>query len=68
MMNYFKAGKIMKCYNCDNEAILLVKFRDDVDGTIYQYEHCEVHYDLEDHSQEAYDIWLEYTGHKEEEE
>ena len=46
-----------RCYYCNKKAISLVKYSDDVDGITYEYPHCEEHYDIEDHTQEAIDLW-----------
>ena len=46
-----------KCYYCNNRAIHIKSYTDSVDGISYEYEHCQEHADIDDHSQEALDLW-----------
>ena len=52
----------MKCYYCDREAILYKIYRDKVEGITYDYPHCETHEKLDDHSQEAIDLWVKHQN------
>jgi hypothetical protein len=47
----------MKCYYCNNIGIHIKTYTDDVDGISYEYEHCQEHADIDDHSQYALDLW-----------
>lgn len=54
---YIDFGGELKCYYCNNKAIHIKSYTDDVDGISYEYEHCQEHADIDDHSQEAIDLW-----------
>lgn len=55
-MNNSKRGG-PKCYYCNNKAIHIKSYTDDIDGISYEYEHCQEHADIDDHTQEALDLW-----------
>lgn len=50
----------MKCYYCNNKATYIKTYVDEVDGISYEYEHCNDHKDINDHSQEAIDLWVQH--------
>ena len=50
----------MKCYYCNNKATNIAIHEDKVEGITYDYPHCEDHRDLDDHTQEALDLWIKH--------
>jgi hypothetical protein len=62
-MDRFRQGgatrvvEYMKCYYCNKDAITVNIYTDNVDGVIYDYPHCIDHENINDHTQEAIDLW-----------
>ena len=50
----------MKCYYCNRVAILYKIYTDPVEHIKYDYPHCKEHERLDDHSQEALDLWIKH--------
>lgn len=57
---YMDFGGDPKCYYCNNKAIHIKTYTDDIDGISYEYEHCQEHADIDDHTQEALDLWKKH--------
>ena len=58
---YLESHDMPKCYYCNNKAIHIKSYTDSVDGITYEYEHCQEHADIDDHTQEALDLWKKHN-------